>query len=117
MPQRWSRHFDTTVAIVENFKSILAALNEVSGESSVHTGDAIAEATGLLSVMQSIRFRFSASLMKTVLGIIAPADKILQSRASDLNQAMSLVDVVKEEITKLRCDEMFADCLHIAEGK
>jgi hypothetical protein len=115
--QRWSGHYQTTLAIVDNFSAILECLQEVSMENGVYSGDTIAEAIGLLTVMKNIRFRFSACLMKTVLGIIAPVDRILQTRESNLHQAVTLINVVKEEISALRSDEKFSEHLELSKSK
>ena len=92
-------------------------LVKVSAHDSVHSGDLIAQATGLLAVVKNMRFRVSACLTKTLLGILAPADNILQSRQSDLTQAMVVVEAVKEEIVALRTESKYEECVGIANGE
>ena len=42
---------------------------------------------------------------KQILGMLAPVDKCLQSRETDLQQAETLIETVKDDLKSLRCDE------------
>ena len=52
--------------------------------------------------------------MKLLLGLLAPVDRALQSRNSDLQPAMSLINVVMEEIRKLCFEAEFDKCIKTA---
>ena len=69
------------------------------------------EAAGLLLVARSIRFRYSACLMNRLLGILAPVDRMLQSRHCDLQQGMALISTVVDELKRLRSEADFEDFL------
>jgi hypothetical protein len=82
LDQRWSAHMAIVNVISSNFKEILKTLDAII-KSDKFTGD-VAKCIGLKSVMLGIEFRFSLMLMRNILGILEPADAILQNRSSTL---------------------------------
>lgn len=77
----------------------------------------MAQAVGLLVVVRSIRFRLAASIMETVLGMLAPVDRLLQTRESDLQHGISLITTTFDEIKRLRNDNSFQSCMAKAESE
>ena len=65
-------------------------------------GGTVAEAKGYLFTLSNIKFTFAAVLLERILGLIAPADKILESRESGLIVAIELTSAVHTEITQIK---------------
>lgn len=70
-------------------------------------GDDIALATGILRSIEKKEFVFTLVFMNSFLNLIAPADKILQSRDVGFREAVPVIETVKSEILKLRSTESF----------
>ncbi len=115
MEHRWSGHLNTTQSILKNFSEIIKVLECLSSDSSLCGGDIITEATGLLCVVKTVKFCFSALLAQTLLKCIEPADRELQSRQCD-RRALHLIDIVDSEIEGKRTEELFKSCLEKAKG-
>ncbi|MEL7308742.1 MAG: hAT transposon family protein [Pseudomonadota bacterium] len=69
--------------------------------------DLSVEADGLLRKVRKPEFRFIVLFVKELLSILAPANKMLQSRNMDLNTATDIVMLVVESVRKLRSDSKF----------
>lgn len=109
---RWSGHYDATVAVVDNFDAILCALQEISDNDSPQVKfdvDTVATATGLRKFVTNERFMFIAVLMKRVLGLLKPADSVLQARETDLNEALKVVDTSISLLKSLRSEKGYLE--------
>lgn len=106
---RWSGHYDATMAVVENYKEIVCALQEVTDNSAASTFDAdtVAMAIGLGRILKRNMFQFCAVLMKKVLGILKPADACLQMRETDINESIQLINTSIKVIQSMRSDKEY----------
>lgn len=77
------------------------------GNTKKFDGDDIALASGILQSIQKKEFVFTLTFMNSFLNLIAPADKILQSRDISFREAVPVIQSVKSEISKLRSQESF----------
>lgn len=77
-------------------------------------GEDVALASGLLSVIQKMNFRFMLIFMKEFLNTIAPADKVLQSRDVGFREAQPIIQDVVSKILKLREQDSFGRILGLA---
>ncbi|KAI5678476.1 hypothetical protein M9H77_09426 [Catharanthus roseus] len=62
----------------------------------------IAEANGLLVLLQTFDFAFTLQLMKDVLAIINELSQALQRKDQDIINSMKLVDISKQRLERLR---------------
>lgn len=70
-------------------------------------GDDIALATGIQNAIQKPDFVFMLIFMKKFLNLIAPADKILQSRDVGFREAMPVIENTLEKVMDLRATSCF----------
>lgn len=107
---RWSGHYDSTVAVVDNFSDILSALDEISqNQKGCFDAETVATSIGLLSMMTSERFMFLAVTMKRILGILKPADAALQKRETDINESIKVIDASVSILKSLRSESGFEE--------
>lgn len=104
LPQRWSGHLTVSRAVFSNFSAILDVLEKI--RSGSFSGDDVATSVGLLTVMKKTGFRFTLILMKHLLGLIEPADKMLQCRETGLTSAMAIMDTTCSAVRDLRTPEV-----------
>jgi hypothetical protein len=112
---RWSGHLSATRAIVDNAVAIQDALAAVKTSSS-STGEEMIMATGLATTIATNEFRFFAVMMNFLLGMLEPVDKSLQSRETDLNEAMVLIDIIVEQLQTNRSEIKFQELLNEAKN-
>lgn len=122
---RWSGHQRATESIATNYAHIISALKKVQSQEfkassreteqnetesvkkKMTTGEQKILGLGILNVMQSEQFCFMLMFVKKLLGILKPADKILQSRDTSLKDAIQLIDTVYIKLQELRADENY----------
>lgn len=103
LEQRWSGHFEVVRLIFENFNDIVRTLKLIKiNEEKKFDGDDIALSIGLLHSITNDTFCFCLVLMKKILGILHPADKILQSRTESLEASSRVINSVYETLADLR---------------
>lgn len=77
-------------------------------------GDDIALASGILSSIRKSEFVFILIFMKRFLNLVAPADKILQSRDVCFRESMPVIETTLNNVLKLRTissfDSMWKQC-------
>ena len=111
---RWSGHYDSTVAVVENYPLILEALEEICGNqptSMRFDAETKATAIGLFKIINSEQFQFNAVVMKRVLGAIKPADASLQKRETDINESIKVIDAAVVVLKSLRSDGAYREMM------
>lgn len=117
--QRWSGHFNAIVAIKNNFDEVYNTLITIKEDTIAHTLDAadVAQAVGMLDSMMKKKFIFLLGFLFKLLGVIEPANQILQKREVGYRQAMPVIQAVKVNINAMRNDATFTQFLSEAEGK
>lgn len=85
------------------------------GNTKQFDGDDIAFASGLLQSIRKKEFVFTLVFMNSFLNLIAPADKILQSRDISFREAIPVIESVKSEISKMRSQESFQSFLKLSD--
>ena len=116
LPQRWYGHLQVTRVIFQNYKDILNVLEEIIQRSKDFDGETVVESEGFLSVIKKEIFRFVLALTKTVLEILEPADKSLQSRDVGLTACISVINATIETINNKRNDACFEEIMDSARG-
>lgn len=106
---RWEGHLQSTSAIHENYKEIVQTLREIveNGCKLEMSGEEIAKATGILTSISQEKFVFAMLLLKDLLQIFKPADKILQRRETGYVDALPVVKTILLHIESIRNDEDF----------
>ena len=117
--QRWSGHFNAIVAIKNNFDELYNTLITIKEDTTAHTLDAedVAKAVGMLDSMMKKKFIFLLGFLFKLLGVIEPANQILQKREVGYRQAMPVIQAVKTNINAMRNDASFTLFLNEAEEK
>lgn len=112
LEQRWSGHYEIIMIIYENFEEIVEALKliKVRAQKKFDAEDA-ALSIGLLHSLTNETFCFCLALMKKVLGILQPADKILQSHDVSLKKSSEIINSVQQILNSLRNDSSFESSL------
>lgn len=116
--QRWSGHYKAILAINNNFDQLFDTLIKIK-ENIEHNLDAddVAKAVGMLDFMMKKKFIFLLGFLCKLLGVIEPANQILQKRDVGYSKAMPIIEAVKENINAMRTDESFAQFLDATEEK
>lgn len=109
LEQRWSGHLDITKVILANYVEIIRVLDAVMKGN--FSGEDVAKSTGMKTVMVTPEFRFCLVLCKRVLGLLQPADAVLQNRKTGLRNAVEIVQSVKQSLYSLRKDSEFKSIL------
>ena len=112
---RWTGHLSATQAISKNAIAIQDALLAITSSSSSAAEDVIM-ASGLANILKSKQLGFCAAMMELVLGILEPVDSTLQSRKTDLNEAMLLIDATLKTFASSRSDAKFEELLREADS-
>ena len=103
LQQRWSGHYEVVMTIFENFKLIIQALMAVKmNDDKKFDGEDNAVSIGLLHVVTSENFCFCLVFMRKFLGVLHPADKVLQSHDTSLKKSSEIVNVVYQTLKNLR---------------
>uniref|UniRef100_A0A2A4K8G3 DUF4371 domain-containing protein n=2 Tax=Heliothis virescens TaxID=7102 RepID=A0A2A4K8G3_HELVI len=114
LEQRWSGHLAVTKVIYDNYSSILQTLKEI--KNGRFNGDDVAKSIGIKKVMLDLEFRMAMVVAKKVLSTLQPADAALQARSAGLKDAITIIKCVKDEIIKLRSNEMYNQTLEEAKS-
>ena len=114
LEQRWSGHFKITKVIFSNYAEIIKVLSAIP-ENKKFDGEDIATSKGIKSVMLSMEFRFCLVLCKKVLGILDPADSILQGTKCSFKDGVKVIKSVTFNISSLRNETEYASLIRQAE--
>lgn len=108
--QRWSGHHKAIQSIKKNIEMLIEALVKIK-ESTEHNLDAedVALAIGLLNMIMSRKFIFLLEFLSKLLGIIEPANQVLQKRDTGYRKAMPIIQAVKKNIQAMRNDSTFLE--------
>lgn len=107
---RWSGHLRATKSVFSNYSEIIKTLIQINPTNLLKfDGEDIAQAIGILKVIQGIEFVFMLHLMKDLLEIIEPVNKILQSRESGYSVTLPLIDSVIDKIKGLKFDHLLVN--------
>ena len=103
-----------TQQVIGNFGAINDTLSKIiDGETNVDH-DSLVEAHGLRVMINQLKFIFCAFACKTLLGLLAPVDKLLQSRECNITKSFSLIESAKESVQKCRNDNDFLNHIESA---
>lgn len=114
--QRWSGHQKAIQAVKNNIKQLIESLTEIKN----YTGDSldaedIALAVGLLNATVKLKFIFLLEFLCHLLGIIEPANQILQQRDTGYRRAMPIIQAVRENILAMRTDVAFNEFMKMTQ--
>ena len=116
---RWSAHYDSTCAIIGNYKHIIATLSTiVDGDRMFETEDVVT-AIGLLNILRTESFCFNAIIMQKILGLVKPVDSE-KNRETDLTKALASVESTAKVMKNLRndsaCEEQWMATVKLRES-
>lgn len=112
LEQRWSGHFDVVKILCDNFGEVVEALQSVKmNENKKFSGEDVAVSFGLLHTITTETFCFCLALMRKLLNILHPADKILQSRSTSLEASNRVINSVDESLNDIRNEDGFRSTL------
>ncbi|GAA6079447.1 zinc finger MYM-type protein 1-like [Tachysurus ichikawai] len=94
---RWTSHYEVTKCIVENQNHILSILSEMTEDEDAAV-DLCTEASGLLCQIRRHHFFETGEFLVQVLGVLKPANAILQSRSVDMCSASKVVGAAPESL-------------------
>ncbi|GBP82763.1 hypothetical protein EVAR_94921_1 [Eumeta japonica] len=114
LEQRWSGHLAVTKVVYDNYSSILQTLKEI--KNGRFNGDDVAKSIGIKKVMLDLEFRIAMVVAKKILSTLQPADAALQARSAGLKDAITIIKCVKDEIIKLRSNQMYNQILEEAKS-
>lgn len=115
---RWTGHFQSTKAVLENYAEIVSTLEVVENDKYNRMkldGDDIATCIGILNVITRKKFVFSLVFMDKFLSALTPADAFFQSRETSYHKAMPVIEAVKGTITDYRTSDTFDECMEKVE--
>uniref|UniRef100_A0A3B1J476 DUF4371 domain-containing protein n=1 Tax=Astyanax mexicanus TaxID=7994 RepID=A0A3B1J476_ASTMX len=105
LDQRWTGHLDTVSVILKSLNTLAELLSEL--ETSRTCVDVKIEAAGLHKAITATNFKFIASMIHKVLGLLDPPNKLLQSERTDLITAVQLIQHASDCVRSLRTDAEF----------
>ncbi|XP_010675554.2 uncharacterized protein LOC104891545 [Beta vulgaris subsp. vulgaris] len=97
---RWGSHYKTIVNVLDLYRPILESLDAIA-ESSIEKADKN-KACAIINLLMTFDFVFVAYLMTSIFGITHELNLALQKSDQDIVNAMTLVDVTKRNLQKLR---------------
>lgn len=105
---RWSGHKRAIDGVRDNFKEVINTLIEIkSGARFKFDGEDVATAIGILNAIQQPDFIFMLLILKRVLDILEPVNKMLQSHEMSYSTATPLIDFVIEEMKNMQEDQIY----------
>ncbi len=112
---RWTSHYEVTKCIVDNQDHILRILSEMTEDDGA-TVDLCTEASGLLCQIKRHHFFETGKFLVRVLGVLKPANAILQSQSVDMCSASEVVGAALESLKSLCEDEDWGESSQAAAG-
>lgn len=105
LDQRWEGHLAAARAVNSSLQDIMDVLRACENK----TGEAAVIASGLLSRLIELQFRFLATCMPDLLTKLDAPNKLLQSREASLEDAIEVITRVRETIVDMKGKDTF-DC-------
>ncbi|BBH08941.1 hypothetical protein Prudu_021296 [Prunus dulcis] len=96
---RWNSHYGTLLSIISMFKSVVKVLKFIIEDGST---DNLGEANRSLREIQSFEFVFHLFFMRSILGATNDLSQALQRKDQDIENAMTLVKVCKDQLQHMR---------------
>ncbi|KAI5314849.1 hypothetical protein L3X38_044025 [Prunus dulcis] len=96
---RWNSHYGTLLSIISMFKSVVKVLKFIIEDGST---DNLGEANRSLREIQSFEFVFHLCFMRSILGATNDLSQALQRKDQDIENAMTLVKVCKDQLQHMR---------------
>ncbi|GAV72462.1 LOW QUALITY PROTEIN: DUF4371 domain-containing protein, partial [Cephalotus follicularis] len=97
---RWGSHYGALMNLILMFSSVIDVLEIVRMDGS--SLEQRAEASAILTFVQTFEFAFNLNLMKTILGMTNDLSQALQKKDQNIINAMHLVRVSKQQLQMLR---------------
>lgn len=110
IPTRWDGHLKSTESIFANYHELVSTLTTLlKTHKKVSRLDAtdLALADGILRAINKPKFVFMLVVMKDLLQLIEPVDKLLQARSTGYRDALPLIQTVLDLITAKRTNDEF----------
>ena len=98
---RWTSHYEVTRCITENEDQIITVLSEVATDDDAAV-DLCTEASGLLCQIKRQHFFKIGKFLVQVLGLLKPANAILQSQSVDMCRASNEVGTALDSLRAMR---------------
>lgn len=106
---RWTSHYEVTRCTVDNQEqSILSILSEMTEDDDAAV-DLCTEASGLLCQIKRHHFFEIGKFLVRVLGVLKPANAILQSQSVDLCSASEVVSAALDSLKNI-CEDDCWEC-------
>ncbi|KAJ8710650.1 hypothetical protein PYW08_009165 [Mythimna loreyi] len=109
-----SDSLQVTIMLPENVPNDDQTLKEI--KNGRFNGDDVAKSIGIKKVMLDLEFRIAMVVAKKILSTLQPADAALQARSAGLKDAITIIKCVKDEIIKLRSNQMYNQILEEAKS-
>ncbi|KAK0131577.1 hypothetical protein N1851_033753 [Merluccius polli] len=105
LDQRWTGHLDTVSVVLKSHTALVDFLKEIGTMGA--SADVKIEAVGLHKAITERSFKFLTGVMHKVLGLMDPANWMLQAEETDLITAVRLIQSASSCIEDLRSDAEF----------
>ncbi|KAK1382349.1 zinc finger MYM-type protein 1-like [Heracleum sosnowskyi] len=96
---RWGSHFKTILNVLDLYPTILESLDAIAEVSDTIDSN---KAQSITHLLMSFDFVFVAHLMVAIFGITNELNVALQKHDQDIVNAMSMVDITKTSLQKMR---------------
>ncbi|KAK1358124.1 hypothetical protein POM88_051380 [Heracleum sosnowskyi] len=96
---RWGSHFKTILNVLDLYPTILESLDAIAEVSDTVDSN---KAQSIIHLLMSFDFVFVAHLMVAIFGITNELNVALQRHDQDIVNAMSMVDITKTSLQKMR---------------
>lgn len=93
------------MVVSKNFKALFDALVTIKEQGD--DADDVAKAAGILDLLAKKNFDFLLIFLSKLLGIMEPANRILQKREIGYSKAMPIINATIEQIKAMRGDQSF----------
>lgn len=115
LEMRWTSHYQVTSCLVENQDHIVTILSEMTEDDRAPV-DLCAEAAGLLCQIKRLHFFATGKFFVRVLGVLKPANAILQSRSVDMRTASEVVNAALESLKNIRQEDSWPELSQVSQG-
>lgn len=108
---RWTGHINACTNVLKNFPQIIETLDKIKQRNHEikFDGDDIALADGIHRAISKSEFVFMLIFVTELLGLIEPADKILQNRQMGYREAQPVIQATIGKIRELRSKGKFEE--------
>ncbi len=105
LEQRWTGHLDMVSVVLKSYTALVDFLKEIRTTGA--SADVKIEAVGLHKAITERSFTFLTCVMHKVLGLMDPANRMLQAEDTDLLTAVQLIQSASSCIEDLQSDAEF----------